>query len=211
MTRSDTGRTRIPHATAGVPEQRSRDTALHDALRAEPPASHDFRWGPVWAGALTTLSTLLVLRLVAFALGWVELPAAVTVGARAEQALLVGVIALLAFFHGGVLAGATSAWRGARSGLVSGVLVWALTVTALLALALAGKGALLEPLTTIAAATPLQPQALTGARATAAWSALGLGLAATAAGLGGVYGARTWPGRHRGRGRRRGPSAVIGS
>jgi hypothetical protein len=116
MTRSEMGRTRIPHATAGVPEQRSRATALHDALRADPPTQHDFRWGPVWAGALTTLSTLLVLRLVAFALGWVELPAAVTVGATAEETLLVGVIALLAFFHGGTLAGATSVWRGHAPG-----------------------------------------------------------------------------------------------
>lgn len=163
---------------------------------------HDrIRWGAVWTGALTTLAIYIVLQLLFFALGWLDLG---NNGSGTTRAIVSGVLALVAFFLGGAAAGASALWRRANDGMVNGVVAWAVTVVALLGLALIGGGALLGSL----ADTATQFVDLRGAGAgvdvaeatrtaqqSAGWTALGLGLSMVAAALGGSVGAKLWPGR----------------
>src|SRR4051794_34801797 len=77
------------------------------------------RWGPVWAGALTTLSTYVVLQLLFFALGWLDLGFDGG-GDSTVRAVVSGVLGLVAFFLGGAAAGASSLWHRANDGMVNG-------------------------------------------------------------------------------------------
>ena len=161
------------------------------------------RWGPIWAGAAVALTTFIVLQLLFFALGWLDLGLDGG-GAGRTAGVVTGVLALIAFFVGGLTAGASMMWRNAGDGMLHGVLVWALSVLGILALALIGGSALLGPLAGFAAQAPNAAQAaqnvdtaqaLNTARDTAGWTALGLGAAVAAAAIGGVAGSKIWPGR----------------
>jgi hypothetical protein len=162
------------------------------------------RWGPIWAGTAIALTVFIVLQLLFFALGWLDLGRDGGDGAGVTATIVTGVLALIAFFVGGLAAGASTMWRGAGDGVLHGVLVWALSVLGILALALIGGSALLGPLANFAAQAPdaaqsaqsIDPaQALDTARDTAGWTALGLGAAAAAAAIGGVAGSKIWPSR----------------
>jgi hypothetical protein len=165
------------------------------------------RWGPVWAGVLAVLTTFIVLQLLFFALGLLDLGFDGGEGSGMVAGIVTGVLALVAFFVGGLLAGASTMWRGAGDGLLHGVLVWALSVLGILALALIGGSALFGPLAELAgtaAQSGVQPpnvdvdpaQALDTARRTAGGTALGLGLAVAAAAIGGTVGSKIWPGKN---------------
>ncbi len=181
------------------------NTEHHDAPRpmnvAVPEQRRDqVRWGPVWAGLIVALPTFLLLELAFFALGWLT-PGANNAGAGAP--VITGLIGLFAFFLGGLTAGATTMWRGVRSGLLHGILVWALGVVAFLFLTLFGGGSLFGSLADVLTqTTALQrtnvpdvnvAQAVQAARDAAGWAVLGLGLSWAAATLGGVLGAKMWP------------------
>jgi hypothetical protein len=164
------------------------------------------RWGPIWAGVLTVLTVFIVLQLLFFALGWLDLGFNGAPGTGATSAIVTGVLALIAFFVGGLLAGASTMWRGAGDGLLHGVLVWALSVLGILAIALIGGSALLGPLAQLAGQavqSGAQPpnvnidpaQALETARQSAGGTALSLGLAVAAAAIGGTVGSKIWPGK----------------
>lgn len=191
------------HDAPGVPRVAS-------AATAPPPVGEGdrrdrTRWGSIWAGALVVLSTYLVLQLLFFALGILDL--GFDGGGSATAATIVsGILALVAFFLGGLAAGASALWRGASDGLMHGVLVWALSVIAILASVLLGGGALLGTVANVATDVTnitqqiqnpnINPtQALQAAREAAGWGALSLGLSVTAAALGGVLGSKIWPGR----------------
>lgn len=64
------------------------------------------RWGPIWAGALVVLTTYLVLQLLFFALGILDLDFE---GGRSGTVarIVSGILALAAFFLGGFAAGAS--------------------------------------------------------------------------------------------------------
>jgi hypothetical protein len=163
------------------------------------------RWGPIWAGAAVVLTAFIVLQLLFFALGWLDLGFDGGAGAGLTAGIVTGVLALIAFFAGGLTAGASMIWRKAGDGMLHGVLVWALSVLGILAVALIGGSALLGPLASFASQAPdatqaaaqnVDPaQALNTARDTAGWTALGLGAAAAAAAIGGIAGSKIWPGR----------------
>ncbi len=166
------------------------------------------RWGPVWAGVLAVLTVFIVLQLLFFALGWLDLGFNDAEGTGATAGIVTGVLALIAFFVGGLLAGASTMWRGAGDGLLHGVLVWALSVLGIVAIALIGGSALLGPLAQLAghaAQAGAQPpnvnidpaQALITARQSAGGTALGLGLAVAAAAIGGTIGSKIWPGKNK--------------
>lgn len=187
------------HATGAgdaVEHDRSSNTDVRGDIR------HDrIRWGAVWTGALTTLAIYIVLQLLFFALGWLDLG---NEGSGATRAIVSGVLALIAFFLGGAAAGASALWRRANDGMVNGVVSWAVTVVALLGLALVGGGALVGSLADTAAQFgALQnpgegvdvAEAVRTAQETAGATALGLGLSMVAAALGGMLGAKLWPGR----------------
>jgi hypothetical protein len=56
---------------------------------------HDrIRWGAVWTGALTTLATYIVLQLLFFALGWLDLGLNGATGSGTTRAVISGVLAM---------------------------------------------------------------------------------------------------------------------
>jgi uncharacterized membrane protein (DUF485 family) len=195
------------------------DTTTHDASQGAPdngdrsrtqPANADvqhdrIRWSAVWTGTLTTLSIYIVLQLLFFALGWLDLgingaPDGTT------RAVVSGVLGLIAFFLGGVAAGASALWRRANDGMVNGVVMWTATVLVLLTLALIGGGTLLGSLADVttqfgdlrSAGSGIDIESATQtARNTASWAVLGLGLSVIVSALGGSIGAKLWPGRGR--------------
>jgi len=193
------------HAAPTVPAQYSPSATDHpDVLREVPPPPpalprDGVRWGPVWAGALITLATYLVLQLLFFALGVLDLGFGGGPGVAATT-VVSGVLALVAFFVGGLVAGAAGLWTGRKEGVLQGVTVWALTVVGILAIALVGGGALLGSAADAAVqVTGPRPagtdsvELVRTARTTAGWSALGLGLSLLAAALGGMAGSRARP------------------
>jgi hypothetical protein len=165
------------------------------------------RWGPIWAGLLTALSSFLLLELLFYGLGWLTLdPGQNQPGSSA--ALVTGILALVAFFLGGLIAGATAMWKGLSSGLLHGFLVWALGVVAFLALTFFGGGALLGSFGSLAHQFGIGPQqiqrtaSITSAQAskiaaTAKSDALpaffGLLLPLITSMLGGLIGSKMWP------------------
>ena len=165
------------------------------------------RWGPIWAGLLTALTTFLLLELLFFAMGWLTLdPGANEPGD--SRALVTGILALVAFFLGGLIAGATAIWKGLFSGLLHGFLVWALGVVAFIALTFFGGSALLGSfgdLTSQLGVGPQQVQEATEvsgseadeiastAKDAAAPAFWGLFLPLAAAMLGGLIGSKIWP------------------
>jgi hypothetical protein len=94
------------------------------------------RWGPIWAGLITALTTFLLLELLAISIGLQD------VGPDADggDGWVPAIIGLIAFFTGGAVAGMTSAVRGASTGLLNGFLVWALGTTLILVLSALGLG-----------------------------------------------------------------------
>ena len=166
------------------------------------PADRDLvRWGPLWAGVLITLASFLVLQLAIFAADLFN------DGGDAGTWLTV-TAGLLAFFLGGLVAGACALWHKVTHGLLNGALMWALATVGLLLLAVAGGGTLLGPISTVAAdlgqiqelnlqnvPTEQVNDALDGARGAAGWSLLGLLLSLLASATGGALGATMWPSR----------------
>ncbi|SFO84154.1 hypothetical protein SAMN05421810_101140 [Amycolatopsis arida] len=189
---------------AGVP---GGPTAAAPVALGEDDRRDRTRWGPIWAGVLVVLSTYVVLQLLFFALGILDLGFEGDVSTTVAS-VVSGVLALVAFFLGGLAAAATAFWRAANDGLVHGALVWALSVVAILTLTVLGGGALLGSVASVATqvanvaqetrAMDVDPaQAMQTAREAAGWGVLSLGLSFVAATLGGLIGAKIWP---RGRG-----------
>jgi len=165
------------------------------------------RWGPIWAGLLTALTTFILLELLFFALDWLTLG---PVGSVDTSGWVTGILALVAFFLGGLVAGATAIWKGMGSGLLHGFMVWALGVVAFIALTFFGGSALLGSfgdLTNQLGIGPQQVQSTTSVSGTEAdqitrtakdaatpafW---GLFLPLAASMLGGLIGSKIWPRR----------------
>lgn len=103
---------------------------------------HDggIRWGAIVAGVLATLTISLLLGLLLFGSGLVT--AADRPGDAGNEDWVSGIIGLIAFFVGGYVAGISSRDRSARSGLLHGLLVWALGTVVVLALSALGIGQL---------------------------------------------------------------------
>lgn len=183
-----------------VPPSRSTrhaDTSRPDRLQDR------VHWGPVWAGVLVALPVFLVLQLLFFALSIIDL-GNTGEGQSTTASIVSAVLALIAFFVGGLMAGSTAASRDSDEGLLHGVLTWAVGIVAILGLALLGAGALLGNLSTVVsqsgglqqqagqagqAAGQIDPaQALQAAHQGAGWAALALGLTVLAAAAGGMTG-----------------------
>ena len=195
---------RVVHQQAPPPAQQDSGP-VNVAVGAE--RKDGVRWGPVWAGLLTALTTFLLLELMFFAFGWLTLDPGSNDSGN-SSALVTGILALVAFFLGGLIAGATALHKGLFSGILHGFLVWALGVVAFIALTFFGASALLGSfgdLTSQLGVGPQQVQSTTelsdaeadeaaaatkDAAAPAFW---GLFLPLGAAMIGGLIGSKIWP------------------
>lgn len=93
------------------------------------------RWGPIWAGLITAITTFILLQLLAIGLGLVGIGPNNT-----GSAWVPAIVGLIAFFTGGAVAGMTSSVRGAATGFLNGFLVWALGTVLILVLSALGLG-----------------------------------------------------------------------
>lgn len=165
------------------------------------PRRDQVRWSAVWAGVVVAVAVFLLLELAAF---WAGLLTPGNNDAGIGRAVTSGIIGLIAFFVGGMTAGSAAMWNGVRSGILHGVMVWALGLVSVLLLALLGGGALLGTVanvlndTTAVLRAPADADVsglVTTARSAAADAVLGLGLAIIASVLGGLVGTKMWNGR----------------
>jgi hypothetical protein len=97
------------------------------------------RWGPIWAGVLTTFTIFLVLEFLGIGLGLISLVNGNQGTTSGISTLIAG---LIAFFIGGWVAEASSVARGGRAGLLNGFMVWALVTSLILAFSVFGLGSL---------------------------------------------------------------------
>lgn len=160
------------------------------------------RWSSIWAGVLVALATFILLELLFFAFGWLSLEQGTS---ETTVGLVTAIIGLVAFFAGGMIAGGTSIWTGAREGIVHGVLVWAVALVAILFFTLFGGGALFGSASNIfVQMVNLQQldvsggevqQAVDTARSVAGWAVLGLAVYLAATIIGGLVGAKMGSGK----------------
>jgi hypothetical protein len=177
------------------------------------------RWGPIWAGLLTTLTALLLLSLFGLAVGLSTINAgAATQGNVAadtgrNSAIWAGIAAIVAFLLGGYVAGRTAAVHERGWGALNGALVFLLAVPLLLWLVSQGLGGIMGNANAIAQGlhinlgqlqgaagqagqtakniTPAQAQQAADAARNTAWGTLiGLLVALGASALGGHLGTR---------------------
>jgi hypothetical protein len=167
-------------------------------------------WGPVWAGVLVALPVFLVLQLLFFAFGVLDLGNNGS-GQTTTASIVSAVLGLVAFFVGGFMAGSTAASRDSDEGVLHGVLTWAVGIVAIIGFGLFGAGSLLGDIATSAsqlqglgpqaaqagqAAGQIDPAvALQAAHQGAGWAALALGLTVIAAAAGGTAGQKAGPRR----------------
>lgn len=181
------------------------DSSGGGTAELSPSRRDSIRWGPIWAGLITALTTFLLLQLLAIGLGLVD----VGPGSDGGGGWVPALIGLIAFFTGGAVAGMTSAIRGPGSGLLNGFMVWALGTVLILLLSVLGLGQLFGALGNVAgqvgpgalsgaansaqgAAPNVSPQEAEQALQTGAIGAFfGLLLSALASMLGGLLGGRS--------------------
>ncbi len=215
----DTGRVITappPPAVRGEVHTEHTTTAQTVTTDAVPLADDRVRWGPIWAGLLTALTSLLLLSLLGAAIGL----STIDVGAAARGTLpadagrntaIWGALAgIIAFLIGGYVAGWVAAVFDRTWGAFNGAMVFFLAVPATLWLAGLGLGSLLGTLGSLTSGLSVDPgtaqsaaqQAASQVSAadvartaetvrTAAWGTLlGLSLALGASALGGALGTR---------------------
>ena len=158
------------------------------------------RWGPVWAGTVVAVATYFLLEL--GLLGADLLDADVgSAGELPDGALLSVLAAALAFLLGGMVAGASFAWRDADDGLLHGLLVWAAGIAVFVLFAVFNIGLSLGTLgDTVERVRPgfteqgqAQGDSEDDLEEAAGTAALMLGATAVAAAAGGMIGSKLWP------------------
>jgi hypothetical protein len=193
---TDTGYATTDHVT------NDHVTTDHATENRERPWGDRVRWGPLWAGLVTTLATFTLLQLVFVATKAVDIDLGT---GDTSFSFWTAVSALIAFFVGGLVAGATTKWDRADDGALHGVLLWALATVALLILgglsarALAGPlGGFLSSVGGVSGvpAGPQRDAALEVAQDRAAQALISLFLALAASVAGAVAGSKLWPRRH---------------
>jgi len=156
------------------------------------------RWGPIWMGALVAVATYLLLELVLIAAELLELDG--SAGAELPDGAWWSVLAaVVAFFVGGLVVGASMASRNADDGLLNGIAVWAVAAVILFVLAVIGAdlalGTLGYAVDRMAGDGESAQAATNGSDLTdaAGTAAIALGATAIAAALGGLVGSKLWP------------------
>lgn len=166
------------------------------------------RWGPIWAGLLVVLAVNVLLQLAIVATGLLSINTEGT--GLADGALWSGIAALVAFFVGGLVTGASTMWREAADGAYHGIILWALAVVSVLLLTVLGSGLALGTASDVATDLGInvadveeateqldEGEASDAAESAAGAALLGLGLTLVAATAGAIAGSKMWPSKDR--------------
>ncbi len=205
----DRGNRRTPDLeTEPVVDPMPAETVEVRQNQAEIAARRDStRWGPIWAGLITALTTFLLLQLLALGTGLLSINLDPNV-VNQTSAWVSAIIGLIAFFTGGSVAGMTSAVRGTATGLLNGFLVWALGTVLILVLSAMGLAQVFGALGNVAGQLGLvqglvqggtnvtnpnidPQQVLSAVRSGSLWAFFSLLISALAAAIGGWLGGRT--------------------
>jgi hypothetical protein len=152
------------------------------------------RWGPVWAGIVTAIGSYLFLQLALISVGITELG-----DTAGDAAIISGIAALVAFFIGGVMTGATAMWQGADDGVLHGIVMWFAALVAIIVFSAVGSGVALGSFDTTDVFDQFAldeldvDQANEDAQDAAGKALLALTLGLAAAAAGGALGAKLWP------------------
>jgi hypothetical protein len=163
------------------------------------------RWGPIWAGLLTALFTFLTLELVMYGLGLLTVDFNIASPDRpgtGGDPWTTAIVALIAFFAGGFVAGSSAVTRSKAAGVLNGFLVAALGLGLILLFSMFGLGSLFGAVGQVAnrfitAAGPFGPRDILSIdparyadelRDASWWAAISTLVAAGAAALGGFIG-----------------------
>ena len=170
------GRPAVGHVESRVPvarrveEVRARD--IPDGFDVRRDRVH---WGPIVAGLLTALTTLLMLSLLGLAIGLTTVNAGTAAAqggpppdAGRNSAIWAGVSGILSFLLGGYVAGRTAALFNRGWGALNGALVFMLAVPLILWLAGQGLGTVLGSLGNLSGALASNPGAAQAAQSAAA-------------------------------------------
>jgi hypothetical protein len=193
----DTGRAGVRTETAtnreaGTHRIEQERIGVHN--EAETIRRDRIRWGPIWAGVVTTVGTYLLLQFVLVATALTELD-----GAAGDDAVWSAVAALIAFFIGGLTTGATSMWQGADDGVLHGIVMWFAALVGVIVLSALTSGLALGSLDATTAFEDVGLEdvdvdaASDDAQEAAGWALLGFALALGAAAAGAAVGNKMWP------------------
>ena len=188
----DDGRSREPVRSRDDDRWEHERIGIHN--EAQTIRRDRIRWGPVWAGIVTAVGTYLLLQLALIATGISEIG-----GSLGDDAVASGIAALIAFFLGGLMTGATAMWQGADDGIIHGIVMWFAALVALIVFSSIGSGLALGSFDTADVFDDIgldeisADEANDNAQEAAGWALLGLGLALLAAAAGGAAGAKLWP------------------
>ncbi len=163
------------------------------------------RWGPIWAGLITTLTTFLVLELLMYGVGLLTVDT--NPGANSTSGPWVtAIVGLIAFLAGGWCAGATAAVRGTSAGMANGFMVWGLATLMILVFSTLGLSQLFGAVGSALSGfinlsnfnvpqnVNVDPAQITAQiRSGALWATLSLVLTALAAAVGGWLGVKSGP------------------
>jgi uncharacterized protein HemX len=111
------------------------------------------RWGAVFAGLVTALSTLLLLSILGLAIGLTTFEQSDQLSNFGIGAGIWGAIStIVAFLLGGWVAASTAAVRGRSNALLNGAMVWAVAIPLIMYLLGSGVGSMINTATDAAAA-----------------------------------------------------------
>ena len=161
------------------------------------PVGSRVRGGPVWAGFVIGFATWILLELALFAADLGALAANVVPDADNSAWWWSGLAAVIAFFLGGLVSGASTSSKHVTDGVLHGITVWSVTVVALIVLSAAGAGIGFGVVGDILATSPsladADSAAVNDAQTAAAAALLALTVTLAAAAIGGALGAKIWP------------------
>ena len=203
-----------PVETVG-PSRPISQTTVRNVTPAMTVPTDRVRWGPVWAGLLTSLFFLIALGLIGVAIGLTTInPAATARGGigpniDTNAAIWAGIDVIVSFIIGGFVAGRTAALRARGWAALNGALVFLLALPFILYLASQGLGVLVGNTGGIASnlginlgnvtgslhsLTPVQAHAAADTAKNTAWGAvIGLGIGILSGAIGGTLGMHREP------------------
>src|SRR5436190_4905002 len=208
--------TRVEERPVSVrPERREYETELH-LPEAYNLARDRVRWGPIWSGFFTAVTTMILLGLLGLAVGLTTVNAGTAAAAGGPPAqtgaaagIWGGISAIIAFFLGGMVAAWTAAVFDRKWGMWNGLMVFLFALPIMLWLATQGLSAVLGTVANYglgfnpgavqnaagqaqgAASNPANVAQTAAQLRNGAWGALiGALLGLIAAGLGGIVGTR---------------------
>jgi len=151
------------------------------------------RWGPIWAGFVTTISTFLIVEAFLLWLGALGVTSNASGGLAMNRPWVTWIIAVCAFFLGGLVTAMTSPVRGAFANFLNGLMVWGVATTLIAVVSIFGGGAvfgtvgaMVNHVLSLTGSHHVTPGGVSDLKTASGWAFWTLLSTAIAAGLGGM-------------------------